>query len=199
MKTKVIFILLAVTVSCLIVFYLASRRKESIPTASPQGQTDNGFLGTKKDDQDTTPASVHTPASTTSLPSKPTSRAIQESSAQTESNELLEVDRTGSPVAAETPQTEEQLMRRTNETGTTEAGTIASQQAVGIASAAVGNVSYDREAGVSVEHESGHYVVTFPIKKPEVRPGERYRGSPYVARVVVDEKTGKIIEIRAGR
>lgn len=75
---------------------------------------------------------------------------------------------------------------------------ISEQQARTIASEAVSNIAYDKVAEISIHREAGCYVVTFPIKKPELKQGERYRGAQYAAKVLVDEKTGKIIQIKVG-
>ena len=89
-------------------------------------------------------------------------------------------------------------MKTTNISKATEGAIISDQQAVQIATEAVKNVSYDRNIGVSVQHEPGRYIVTFPVKKPVLPPGRRYRGPDYAAKVIVDEKTGKIIQIKVG-
>ena len=75
---------------------------------------------------------------------------------------------------------------------------ISEQRAIEIASVAVANVSYSKREPITVVHESGSYTVTFPTDKPELQPGERYRGAPYAVQVTLDEKTGEIIKVKMG-
>lgn len=75
---------------------------------------------------------------------------------------------------------------------------ITEQQARIIAAEAIGKVAYDRDAVVSVQHEAGLYVVTFPAKQPALQEGERYRGPSYAAQVAIDEKTGKVVQVKVG-
>lgn len=78
------------------------------------------------------------------------------------------------------------------------ANKITKQQAMEIASGAVGSISYSKEADVLVVYEEGQYTVTFPVKEPDLAPGEHYRGPPYAAKVIIDEATGKIIAVKIG-
>lgn len=78
------------------------------------------------------------------------------------------------------------------------ANKITKQQAMEIASGAVGSISYTQEDDVLVVYEEGKYIVTFPVKKPDLAPGEHYRGPPYAAKVIIDEATGNIIAVKIG-
>ncbi len=96
-------------------------------------------------------------------------------------------------VSSSTQQTEERAAIPTGN-----ANKITKQQAVEIAAGAVGGISYSKNDDVLVVYEEGKYTVTFPVKKPDLAPGEHYRGPPYAAKVIIDEVTGKIIAVKIG-
>jgi len=89
-------------------------------------------------------------------------------------------------------------MNTTSNISATGDGLITEQQARSIAFEAIGQVTYDKDAGISVQREAGRYTVTFPVKQPELQPGEHYRGPSYAAKIIIDEKTGKVLQVKVG-
>jgi hypothetical protein len=71
------------------------------------------------------------------------------------------------------------------------------EQAIAIASGAH-NMDYDRTAQISVDLTNGQYIVTFPVKKPDLQPGTRWRGPDYAAKIWIDAKTGKVMKAMVG-
>jgi len=73
---------------------------------------------------------------------------------------------------------------------------IPREQAIAIATKAH-NMAYDRSGQIEVELKNGQYIVTFPIDK-STKPGTRYRGPDYAARIWLDAKTGEVLEAKVG-
>jgi len=74
---------------------------------------------------------------------------------------------------------------------------ISREQAVEVASEA--NVTdYDRADKIRVELTNGQYIVTFPVKKPALQRGTRWRGPDYAAKIWVDARTGKVLKHMVG-
>jgi hypothetical protein len=70
------------------------------------------------------------------------------------------------------------------------------EQAITIASGAH-NMEYHRDGQIEVELTNGQYIVTFPVDKT-AKPGTRYRGPDYAAKVWVDAQTGKVLKALQG-
>ena len=73
---------------------------------------------------------------------------------------------------------------------------ISRDQAISIAST-VHNMEYYRDGKMEVELKDNQYIVIFPIDK-RAKPGTRYLGPDYAAKVWIDAKTGKVMKVMVG-
>lgn len=170
MKTKMIILLVASC--CLIIAFLVTRTGRE-----------------KSDIKLKTSVSICRTTAVDNFSVKPSFETVKESSIQAKEDQFRSTISNSTQI---------QAVKMTNTSEQIKGMGISEQEAVRIASEAIANIPYDKEAGVSVQREQERYVVTFPNKKPKLRPGEYFRGAPYAARIIIDEKTGKIIEVKIG-
>ena len=136
-----------------------------------------------------TTVSIYKTTDVNNLPTKPSFETVKEPTVEAKEDQ--------SPSAISNS-IQTQAVKMTNASEQIKGVGISEQEAVKIASESIVNIPYDKEAGVSVQREQERYVVTFPNKRPKLQPGEYFRGAPYAARIIIDEKTGKIIEVKIG-
>jgi hypothetical protein len=74
---------------------------------------------------------------------------------------------------------------------------VSKDKVLEIARGAIGKTKYASTLPIAIEDADGEYRITFPVDK-SVPAGSRYRGPDYAAKVHVDKKTGKVIQVRLG-
>lgn len=74
---------------------------------------------------------------------------------------------------------------------------IERSQALDVAFEAVGNAMNVEKETADVIREGNNYVVTFPARPaPQMTSGSRWRGPDYAARLIVDGRTGAVLEMK---
>lgn len=184
---------------CLVCLFLwTNSRPSSAVDSTPHRQTDSATVDSVQEIQAEVVAAS---AATSALGERvgnaesKTANVSPDSVGETAS---LGRSQTASKLVPEISRERGQPMNPTNNISAAGDDFITEQQARVVASEAIGQVTYDKDAVVSVQHEAGRYVVTFPVKQPVLQPGERYRGPSYAAKVVIDEKTGKVLQVKVG-
>ncbi|HPF98821.1 MAG TPA: hypothetical protein PLE77_02050 [Kiritimatiellia bacterium] len=198
MKTKILLILVIVA-GCLVCLslWLNSRRSKTVDV-TPQRQIKSVALDSVQElqtesvaaSEEATALAEHVggaESQAVSLSLDPAGEVASSGHSQTTNNSVPEV-----------PKDQRKPMNTTSNISATGDGLITEQQARSIAFEAIGQVTYDKDAGISVQREAGRYTVTFPVKQPELQPGEHYRGPSYAAKIIIDEKTGKVLQVKVG-
>lgn len=198
MNTKVLFFLVIASGSLALVFVL-SNGKQTKPYDKELNQPKN--ITSIETERNLPTEALDLPEDVViSIEHMPDSKnaTVNLSPASPKEVELSVVNKSTNGPALESPDIKEQTMSPTNEYSTHKDEFITEQRAQIIASEAIGKLEYDQDVGLSIDREAGRYVVTFPVKKPDLQPGEHYRGPPYAAKVFIDDKTGKVLQIKVG-
>ena len=71
------------------------------------------------------------------------------------------------------------------------------ETAIQIAAEAAALTGYGQKDEILAELDGSTYCITFPADK-SVPPGTRYRGPDYTAKVWIDAKSGKVLQVKIG-
>lgn len=74
---------------------------------------------------------------------------------------------------------------------------VSKDKVLEIARRAIGKTKYASTLPIVIEDAAGEYRITFPVDK-SAPAGFRYMGPDYAAKVHIDKKTGKVIQVRVG-